>query len=149
NGSVLKDIELLFQCCTPTQASLAANAPSPPFVLFGWGPTMSFLAYVKSVSVKYSLFKPDGTPIRATGTVSLEEIPLNMPRQNPTSGGLAAHRTHTVVAGDTLASISYREYRNPAYWRALAHANNIEDPMRLPSGTRLMVPAPEEAAPFA
>ena len=30
--------------------------------------------------------------------------------QNPTSGGLAAHRTHTVVAGDSLASIAYAEY---------------------------------------
>ena len=49
-----------------------------------------------------------------------------------------------MVAGDSLASIAYREYGAPAYWRALAEANGIDDPLRLRPGTRLLVPPAEE-----
>jgi nucleoid-associated protein YgaU len=78
--------------------------------------------------------------------VTLEEIPTPIPKQNPTSGALTSHRTTVVTAGDTLQSIAYREYRNPNLWRAIAEANDIDDPLRLPSGTQLLLPAPPEAA---
>jgi nucleoid-associated protein YgaU len=141
-----KDIEELFKCCTPTEGSMSKNKPSPPFVAFGWGNTVLFEAFVKQVSVKYTLFKPDGTPIRATASLTLQEIPRDTGKQNPTSGGLAAHGTHTVVAGDTLASIAYAEYGDPQLWRALAEANGVDDPMRLRTGVTLLIPAPEAAA---
>lgn len=147
--SVVKDVELLFSCCTPTPQSLLMRQPSPPFVIFGWGSTMSFVAFVKSVSARYTLFRQDGTPIRAVCNVSLEEIPTPIPRQNPTSGTLVRHRTHVVTAGETLASIAYREYRDPNLWRAIADANDLDDPMRLPSGTRLLLPPPAEATAVA
>ncbi|MGH3849719.1 MAG: peptidase M23 [Pseudonocardiaceae bacterium] len=146
NGSVAKDIEKLFDLCTPTKQSISAKKPSPPFVLFGWGSTTSFTAYVKSVSVKYSMFHPDGTVMRATGNLSLEEVPSSKAKQNPTSGTLASHRTHTVVDGDNLPLIAFREYRDPTYWRAIAETNGIDDPMRLPSGTHLLIPSGDEAA---
>lgn len=142
---ITKDIELLFDCCTPAAESLGKNRPSPPFVLFGWGTTMQFEAYVESVSVKYTMFKQDGTPIRALATLSLQEIPRVAQRQNPTSGGLAAQRTHTVVAGDSLASIAYAEYGDPRLWRAVARTNGIDDPTRLVNGTSLLLPTPEQA----
>jgi nucleoid-associated protein YgaU len=115
-------------------------------VRFCWGEKVHFTAYLKSVNAKYTLFRPDGTPMRASCTITLEEIPTDAAKQNPTSGGLAALRSHTVVAGDSLASIAYREYGAPAYWRALAEANGIDDPMRLRPGTRLLVPPAEEVA---
>ncbi len=145
SGGITDKIEKLFSCCTPLEQSVGKNKPSPPFVQFGWGTTTGFTAFVKQVQVKYTLFKPDGTPIRATATLTLQEIPRDQARQNPTSGGTAAHRTHTVVEGDSLQSVAYREYGNPVLWRALAESNGIDDPMRLPVGARLMVP-PEEAA---
>jgi nucleoid-associated protein YgaU len=141
-----KDIEELFKCCTPTPGSLSKNKPSPPFVAFGWGNTVLFEAFVKQVSVKYTLFKPDGTPIRATASLTLQELPRDSDKQNPTSGGLGAHGTHTVVAGDTLASIAYEEYGDPRLWRAVAEANAVDDPMRLRTGLTLLIPPPEAAA---
>ena len=142
---IVKDIETLFSCCTPVAQSVGKNKPSPPFVKFCWGKTMSFTAFVKQVNVKYTLFKPDGTPIRATATLTLQEIPRENAKQNPTSGGLVPHRIHTVVAGDSLQSVAYREYGNPSLWRALAEINGVEDPHRLSLGRRLLVPSPEDA----
>lgn len=148
SGSVVKDVELLFGCCTPTAISKAAGKPSPPFVLFGWGETMGFAAFVKSVNAKYTLFRADGAPIRATCSVTLQEVPTNPPKkQNPTSGSLAATRMHTVLPGDSLPLIAYGEFDDPGQWRLLAEANEIDDPFRMRPGTQLVVPPPSEAAP--
>jgi hypothetical protein len=142
-GGVIDRVEKLFSCCVPLEGT-GQKVPSPPWVLFCWGSVRSFVAAVTSVNAKYTLFRPDGTPVRAVCQVTLEEIP-GVPRpQNPTSGGLAARRTHTIVTGDTLQSVAYREYGDPTHWRALAEVNGIDDPMRIPSGTSLLIPAPGE-----
>lgn len=145
SGAIGEKIEKLFSCCTPLGESVGKNKPSPPFVQFGWGTTTGFTAFVKQVQVKYTLFKPDGTPLRATASLTLQEIPRDKAKQNPTSGGTATMRAHSVVEGDSLHSIAYREYGDPGLWRALAEANGIDDPLRLRVGTRLMVPAEEDA----
>jgi nucleoid-associated protein YgaU len=98
------------------------------------------------VKVEYQRFLL-GVPVRASATVHLKSVPLPAPLgpTNPTSGGLATRRTRTVVEGDSLASIAHQEYRDPNKWRALAEANNIDDPMRVKVGTVLVVPDRREA----
>jgi nucleoid-associated protein YgaU len=79
-------------------------------------------------------------------TVAMKEFPQPAAKQNPTSGGTAGHRTHRVVAGDSLASIAYVEYGDPNGWRRLADANAIDDPLRVRDGTVLHVRRREERA---
>jgi nucleoid-associated protein YgaU len=143
--SIQTDVDLLFSCLQPTLISVIAEEPSPPFVLFGWGENIAFLAYMESVTAKYIMFLPDGTPIRASCSISMKEIPIGLASQNPTSGGVA-RRTRRLVAGDTLQSISQREYGKPGLWRAIASANGIEDPTRVPPGTTVLIPPRREAA---
>ncbi len=147
-GSVQSDVDLLFSCCQPTMMSRLLGTPSPPFVIFGWGTTMGFLAFMQSVRAEFTLFRSDGAPLRATCNLVLEEIPMNLAKQNPTSGG-RVRRTRTTVAGDTLQAIAYREYGKPTMWRAIAEANDIEDPLRVPPGTTLLIPPPDEAVALA
>ena len=142
--SVVAAVETLFSCCVPTPESLKTKKASPPLVVLKWGTTRSFPAYVTSVSAKYTLFDSDGTPIRATCSVSMEELPGVTAKQNPTSGAVAARRLHTVVAGDSLASVAFRQYGDPAMWRPLAEFNGIDDPLRVRPGATLLVPALEE-----
>lgn len=144
DGSVVKSVESLFALTVPTAASLTAKKASPPWVIFRWGGLTGFLAYVSQVQAKYTLFTAAGVPIRATCTVTLDELSGDAPKQNPTSGGLVPHRVHEVVAGDSLQALAYREYGAPALWRAVADLNGIDDPMRLRPGTRLMLPPLEE-----
>lgn len=144
--NVHDDVEKLFECCTPTTKSQGQSKPRPPYVIFGWGNFFSFKAYFESVQAKYTLFRQDGTPIRATCQIKMTEVAGPTPRQNPTSGTLVAHRAHTVSAGDTLASIAYAEYDDPNLWRVIADANDIEDPLRLVPGRRLLLPPASEAA---
>jgi hypothetical protein len=144
DDSVVKRVDKLFACCVPTDESQKQNKGSPPWVLFRWGSLTGFLAYISSVQVKYTLFTPAGLPVRATCTVTLEEIAGEAPKQNPTSGGLMPRREHIVVEGDTLAAIAYNEYGSPALWRAVATANGIDDPMRLRPGRPIFLPSVQE-----
>jgi nucleoid-associated protein YgaU len=145
-SSVVLAVEKLFSCCVPTKESLKDKKATPPLVVLKWGTTRSFPGYVSSVSAKYTLFTADGTPIRATCTVSIEEMPGVTAKQNPTSGSVTARRLHTLVAGDSLASVAYREYGDPAMWRALAVFNRIDDPLRVRPGTTVLVPGADELA---
>lgn len=142
---VSKDIATLSSCCRPLDNSISAKKPTPPWVIFGWGSHVHLTAIVDSLAVKITLFAPDGTPLRATATVTMEEVVADSFRQNPTSGGLRTVRSHLMVAGDTLATVAYREYGRADWWRPLAEANNIDDPLRVPDGTRVLVPDIDDA----
>ncbi|MGH3910214.1 MAG: LysM peptidoglycan-binding domain-containing protein [Pseudonocardiaceae bacterium] len=144
DDSVVKAVEKLISCCVPTDSTRQQQKASPPWVRFQWGAVTGFPAHIKTVTAKYTLFTPSGTPVRAVCTVQLEEMGGETGGQNPTSGALAARAVRTVVEGDSLPSVAYREYGDPTKWRALAEANDIDDPMRLPVGRALLVPALEE-----
>ncbi|HEX9371313.1 MAG TPA: LysM peptidoglycan-binding domain-containing protein [Roseiflexaceae bacterium] len=114
----------------------------PPKVRFQWGASWSFDAVITSISQKFTLFLSDGTPVRATLDVSLEQIQDDklFPKQNPTSGGSGGERLWTVNDGDTLAWIAYKEYGDPKRWRLIADANRLTCVRRLAPGMVLVIP---------
>jgi nucleoid-associated protein YgaU len=144
DDTVVRTVEQLFSCCVATEDSRQSGKGSPPWVIFKWGGLTGFPSYMASVTAKYTLFTPGGVPVRAVCTVNLEEISGEQSGQNPTSGALAARDEHRVLAGDTLPSVAFQAYGNPELWRHIAEANDIDDPMRLTPGQRLLVPALEE-----
>ena len=114
----------------------------PPQVEFRWGTMWSFKAVIASISQKFTLFLPDGTPVRASLDITFRQTEDEglYPRQNPTSGGVPGHRTHTVKEGDTLDWLAAKEYGSAAQWRFIAEINHIDDPFRLKPGTVLSLP---------
>lgn len=146
SSKVRRQVEQLLSCCEVDPQSIASKRPSPPWVRFSWGAftTVQFVAYVVSVAATYSLFSPTGEPLRANCQLSLQEVPQPTKGQNPTSGAHTAQRVHAVVAGDSLASLAWREYGDPTVWRAIAEANDIDDPMRLRPGQELLLPGADE-----
>ncbi|MEU6280110.1 LysM peptidoglycan-binding domain-containing protein [Streptomyces sp. NPDC047028] len=146
SNDVMKMVESLLLCLEVTSTSIAANKPSPPWVVFQWGSfsTARFTAYVSSLSSTYSLFGTSGMPIRAAVQLQLTEIPSRTAGQNPTSGALTAQRVHRVVAGDSLQSLAWREYGDANAWRTIAEANGIDNPAHVFPGTQLILPAASE-----
>jgi hypothetical protein len=130
---------------TPRSAGLA---PQPPTITFNWGgPDGIYLdGFLHSVQAEYTMFSPRGIPLRATADIVLQEITNDPPPTNPTSGGISGRRTAVLADCDTLAAIAYREYGDAAQWRGIAIANDVQDPARLPPGTRLLLPPPAQAA---
>jgi nucleoid-associated protein YgaU len=113
----------------------------PPKVQFTWGKAWSFEAVITSLSVTFTLFLPDGTPVRATAKVAFQQIQdtKELP-QNPTSGGIGGERVRTVEEGDRLDLIAHEEYGDTAQWRLIAAANGISDPRNLSTGSTLVIP---------
>ena len=60
--------------------------------------------------------------------------------QNPTTRGTPGLRVHIARDGDSLASLAQAYYGDPERWRAIATANDIDDPTRLKRGTALRIP---------
>jgi nucleoid-associated protein YgaU len=151
-GDVSGDIRTLLSWTQPTEASRAQRRGRPPLLRFVWGTNpvlQSFMGFLKSVQAKYTMFRVDGTPIRATATITLEEYDSGTPGQNPTSGAREGRRAHVVTEGETLQSVAYEEYGQPALWRGLALFNDIDDPMRVAPGSELLIPTAAEAIRLA
>jgi len=122
------------------------NEKQEPAVLeFGWGTGVHFTGVLKTVTVQYLRFDAKGNPNRAVASITMWALPTGPKSTNPTSGGLPGRTSTVVDEGDTLASISYRQYGDPNLWRAIAISNGIEDPARVPVGTRLLLPRNSDA----
>jgi nucleoid-associated protein YgaU len=107
---------------------------------FVWG-EFNFRCMVERVGGSYTLFLPDGTPVRATLSVSFREyLGQDVEARTFPAARMDHARTHTVVARDTLPAVSAAYYGDPALWRQVAQANGIDNPLRLVPGGRLTVP---------
>jgi len=143
-GTIVPTVAALMTTVTPTDMSILQKHPMPNWVVFSWGTAPQVTALVERLSVNYSMFDSDGTPLRATISLSLKQIILAAGAQNPTSGGTALLGSHVVREGDTLASVAYHQYGHAKYWRPLATSNRVDDPARLRPGTELILPPVEE-----
>lgn len=115
---------------------------APPRIQVTWGEGLSFKAIVESVDQKFTLFTPEGIPLRATLNVSMREYRTLEEQLAELNLQSADHtRTRTVVEGDTFASIAREEYGDPAVWRLIADANpGVDDPTAPQVGQHLVVP---------
>ena len=141
--SVMDDLKKLLSLCEAYSSGLFSNGSTPPLVMLLWGKFCSPLMYITEMSADLVRFSSDGTPSKAIGTISLKQFPSSSSGTNPTSGGIAPEMAETLMQGDTLAHLAYRTYQNPMNWRDIAVHNRIQDPMRVATGRRLMMPSPE------
>ncbi len=126
---------------TPGKKDSKTRKGRPPVVEFQWG-GVTFKAVVTQISTNFTMFDPDGIPVRGTCDLQLKQVedPGSYPFQNPTSGGVAGHRTYVLEQGERLDIIAAREYGEAQHWRHIAHANTLDDPLRLRPGTVLRLP---------
>jgi nucleoid-associated protein YgaU len=119
----------------------------PTVCKFIWGMfsaslTMAFTAYIPDVNITFSMFLPDGTPVRAEAEVEFIAVSSMLPFQNPTSRS-EARSIWVVTEGQTLDWIASEAYGDPAQWRHIAKTNNLLNPKDLRSGQVLkLTPLP-------
>lgn len=133
---------------------------APPICFFTWGSAFpgqrsyasmgggtgsqqrhGFKCLVESVRQRFTLFSPQGVPLRATLTVSLKEYKTLAEQIAEINKQSADHsHTHVVQLGETLSQIANEVYEDPAQWRAIADQNAILDPLELQPGTVLEIP---------
>jgi hypothetical protein len=116
---------------------------APPVLRFIWGGA-NFTCVLKRVGKKFTMFRSDGVPVRATLSVTFQEYPtksqsMERPRQSSDKT-----KIYTVKEGDSLWSISALSYGSPAKWRAIAEENGIENPRTIEPGMRVKIPPLKE-----
>src|SRR5262245_46662341 len=101
---------------------------APPPVRFNWGP-MEFSAVIDKLGRKVTMFQPDGTPARATLSVSFKEY-RTLPTQleEPRLESADKSKRRIVVGRERLWSIAAREYDEQDEWPRIAAANDLDDP---------------------
>lgn len=113
---------------------------APPLVLFSWG-SINFTSVVTQADQTFVMFRDDGIPVRARVALSFSEFTNVELEAKETKRETADYtKVLTVNAGDTLPQIAVREYGSPSLWRAIAAANAVSDPRRIPVGRQLVLP---------
>jgi LysM repeat protein len=136
-----KFIDFLVELTRPEEDS---DPPQPPQCKFVWGDFtkgdfLSFNAVVANLQVNYTYFLANGTPIRAEVDITFKEPDDVTGGTNPTSRS-EARKVWTVVQGQTLDWIAFKEYGDSSAWRHIARANNLQNPRALRPGTVLRLP---------
>jgi nucleoid-associated protein YgaU len=90
---------------------------------------------------KATLFRSDGTPARATLSVSFKQYrTLADQMQNPRRESSDKSKRRVVVGRDSLWTIAAKEYGDPTQWRYIAVQNDLDDPRAIEAGDWLILP---------
>jgi nucleoid-associated protein YgaU len=113
---------------------------APPPVRFVWGP-LSFQAVIERLTQRFTMFREDGVPVRATLNVTFKEYKTieEQLSERPTESSDWTKR-RVVADQDRLCLIAAIEYGDPAVWRVIAEANEIDNPRLLMPGQELRLP---------
>jgi Contractile injection system tube protein/LysM domain len=113
---------------------------APPVCIFSWG-TLSFKGTIEQVTQNFTLFLSDGTPVRATLSVTFQEY-KTFSEQASGVHKESSDRTKRIAVkqGDRLWQIANQEYEDPSLWRSIANANKISNPRIIAVGAELVIP---------
>jgi hypothetical protein len=113
---------------------------APPPVVFVWG-ALRFKAVIEKLTQRFTMFREDGVPVRATLNVSFKEYKTIEEQLNEKPNQSSDWTKRVVVAqNDQLWIIAAAEYNDPSVWRLIADENEIEQPRVLQPGQELRLP---------
>ncbi len=133
---VAEDIETFLNLTAKNQGDIHR----PYFLQISWG-TLITRCILKTASISYSLFKPDGAPLRAKVTASFSENiedTLRSAEEGNNSPDLTHHRV--VKEGDRLPLMCYKIYKNPGYYLQVAKFNGLRNYRKLKVGSVIQFP---------
>jgi len=121
------------------------NIHRPNYLKIGWGTLTIRRCVLKSASIVYKLFKPNGVPLRAVITAAFSDNSDEQTRV-ATAQDQSSDLTHfrLVKAGDTLPLLCHELYGDPGLYLRVARANGLDDFRDLIPGTRLAFPPLEK-----
>jgi hypothetical protein len=137
---VLLDIALFRLTC-----GFVGDTHRPTYLIIQWG---TFLArcVLSSLTIDYTLFRPDGSPLRATMKASFKEytLPVLEQLQNFLSSPDVTH-IRTIAANDRLDLMCYKIYRDSKFYLEVARVNNLNNFRKLKVGEKLVFPPVEKS----
>lgn len=112
----------------------------PRYLMLYWG-KMKFGARLTALSYNYTLFAPNGAPLRAKADVTFKnyENPATIVKEEDRESPDITHRV-VVNAGDSLPLLCYQIYGDTQYYIDVARANRLVDVRHLQVGQTLSFP---------
>lgn len=119
---------------------------SPNYLRLKWG-SLEFDCVLEALDITYTMFKPDGTPLRATVACSFQEYtsPIELEEEANNQSPDVTH-VLTVKGGDTLPLLCYQVYGSSVYYLQVAEANAMTGFRHLEVGETIEFPPLEEAS---
>jgi hypothetical protein len=113
----------------------------PNFVKVSWGKDLIFKGVLKSFDTSYSLFRPDGSPLRAKVSLSFSEY-ISPDQVAKTDQDESPDITHliTVVDGDTLPGLCEKVWNDNSYYIQVAQYNGLNKFRNLQGVAELLFP---------
>ena len=139
-SETLEDVREKYVTPVRNLLNIEPDLHAPPIVRFAWDREV-FRGVLESCQVTYTLFSPDGVPLRAKLSLAFKEyrsVEVQVKERPKASPDF--DKAYVVRAGDSLASIAAAAYKDSTLWRAIARHNGLRDPRRLVPGTVLTVP---------
>jgi hypothetical protein len=113
---------------------------SPYFLWVVWG-DLEFPCRLKKLTIDYTLFNPQGVPLRAKLTADFigHVPPTKLAAEAATSSPDLTH-TRVVRAGETLPLLCEQIYREDRVYPQLARHNDLDNLIALRPGMRISLP---------
>lgn len=144
SGSVIdvqKEVER-FQTVT----GYSGEIHRPHYLKVVWGTMQVKRCVLKSASIVYKLFKPNGVPLRALISATFTDNSDDQTRV-AIAQDQSPDLTHVrlVKEGDTLPGLCYQIYGEPGYYLEVARANRLDNFRKLTAGDRIVFPPLEKS----
>ena len=112
----------------------------PNYLMLTWG-TLLFRCQLTSLDLTYTMFRPDGNPIRAKCVVNFQgyTAPSELAAKAQQQSADMSHLV-SVKAGDTLPLLCHRVYGSSVHYAAVARANGLANFRKLQPGMQLLFP---------
>ena len=117
----------------------------PNYLIVNWGTLEVNRCVLKSASIAYKMFRPNGIPLRALITAVFTDNSDDKTRvavEQKKSPDLTHLRV--IKAGDNLPTLCGQIYGNPRLYLRVARANGIDDFRNIPPGTQVFFPPLEK-----
>lgn len=118
---------------------MVGETREPGYVVIAWG-TFSFYGRLSKADYSYTLFKPNGSPLRAKISLSFTDA-LSVEEEQALKAEKAAQGEYKVVTeGKTLPDMCQEVYGNANYAGLIATINGLDGFRNLQAGTKIWFP---------
>jgi len=141
-----KDIQSGIEEFKKTVYKIEGDIHRPNFLKLIWG-DLSFNCVLKELKIDYTLFKPDGTPLRAMVNATFMQV-VDEKRRSAEQGKNSPDLTHIryVKEGDTLPYMSYKIYGDASYYIQVAKFNGLRNFRSIKPNMRIVFPPIDKTA---
>ncbi len=117
-----------------------SDSHRPRYLMVSWG-RLQFKGALKNANISYSLFDPDGFPLRAKIEATLVSA-LSFERQVAENSPESPDMTHLreVHDNDSLPLMAHRIYEDPSVYIQVAGHNGLVNFRRLKTGQQIIFP---------